>query len=61
MYEGYLHGLSTPEDVDYARPGLPDDTKGAAISVAFLLVASVIVLTVMKRSGFRAMVAVGRS
>lgn len=33
----------------------------AAISVAVMIVAATLILTVMKKSGFRAMVAVGRS
>lgn len=41
---------------DYAVP----DARGAALSVAVMMVTAVIVLAVLKQSGFRAMVAVGR-
>ena len=36
------------------------DPKDAAISVAVMIVSAAVVLTVLKKSGFRAMVAVGR-
>lgn len=39
----------------------PDSARGAALSVAVMIVASALFLTILKRSGFRAMVAVGRS
>jgi hypothetical protein len=42
---------------DYARAG---DMKGAAYSVAIMILGAVLFLTVLRRSGFRAMVAVGR-
>jgi len=62
VYEGYYQGgsMSTPFEsgVDFA---MPDDAKGAAYSVAFILIAGTLVLTFLKRSGFRAMVAIGRS
>ena len=43
-------------------PDMYDDTdpKDAAISVAVMIVMAAVVLTVLKKSGFRAMVAVGR-
>lgn len=37
----------------------PESTQGAALSVAVMLVASVLFLAVLKKSGLRAMVAVG--
>lgn len=44
-------------------PGLYDDQtpKAAAVSVAVMIAMAAVVLTVMHKSGFRAMVAVGRS
>jgi|KBSMisStandDraft_5_1062788.scaffolds.fasta_scaffold02270_11 hypothetical protein len=43
-------------------PNTYDDTdpKDAAVSVAVMIVMAAVVLTVLKKSGFRAMVAVGR-
>lgn len=48
--------LQAPLDFNY------DDgsAKGAAVSVAVMIVAAALFLTVLKKSGFRAMVAVGR-
>lgn len=39
----------------------PDSATGAALSVAVMIVGAALFLTILKRSGFRAMVAVGRS
>jgi hypothetical protein len=36
------------------------DAKDAAVSVAVMIVMAAVVLTALKKSGFRAMVAVGR-
>ena len=36
------------------------DPKDAAVSVAVMIVMAAVVLTALKKSGFRAMVAVGR-
>lgn len=38
----------------------PTSTRMAALSVAVMIVAAALFLTILKRSGFRAMVAVGR-
>lgn len=45
------------------QAGMYDDQapRDAALSVAIMIVGAAVVLTVMKKSGFRAMVAVGRS
>lgn len=59
-YEPYMNDTASPEVVDFVGAGLPDDPKSAAISVAFLLVFAALFLAVLKRSGFRAMVAIGR-
>jgi hypothetical protein len=45
-YDGSVYDDATPKD--------------AAISVAVMIVSAAVVLTVLKKSGFRAMVAVGR-
>ncbi|HMC97433.1 MAG TPA: hypothetical protein VKG92_07270 [Flavobacteriales bacterium] len=45
---------------DYGVDFTPNDTKGAALSVAVMIVGAAIFLALLKRSGFRAMVAVGR-
>lgn len=66
-YAGYTMGgrVAAPRHApsvveDYVTP-TPDTFQGAAFAVGFMLVASVLFLTILKRSGFRAMVAVGRS
>lgn len=61
-YENYYQpqGMAAPQDAGLPYD-LPDDAKGAAYSVAFILVAGTLLLTFLKRSGFRAMIAVGRS
>jgi hypothetical protein len=61
-YDNYYQpqGMAQPEDAGLPFD-LPDDAKGAAFSVAFILIAGTLVLTFLKRSGFRAMIAVGRS
>lgn len=46
---------------DYVDDALSASTPGnAAVSVAVMIAVAAIFLTVLKRSGFRAMVAVGR-
>lgn len=57
--------------MDYTQYGDPDpgsylnldpsSPRAAAISIAIMIALAAIFLTVLKRSGFRAMVAVGRS
>lgn len=58
-YGGFIN--DTPRMVDDYVDLTPDTARGAAVSVGVLLVASALFLTILKRSGFRAMVAVGRS
>lgn len=55
FYDGTPH--DSGEYVDF----FPDDAGSAAISVGVMLASAVIFLAILKRSGFRAMVAVGRS
>lgn len=63
MYNTYggervARGRPTPADL----PALgANDAQGAAVSVAIMIVGAALFLTILKRSGFRAMVAVGRS
>lgn len=59
-YAGVYNDTTTPVEGGPLGVAMPDDFKGAAVSVAFLLVGSALFLTLLKRSGFRAMVAVGR-
>lgn len=62
-YDGYMgRGQRMAPDThdfggDFSVPSSPVD---AAVSVAFMLGIATIVLIVLKKSGFRAMVAVGR-
>lgn len=62
-----LHGYGgVVNDVPGNHPGdyvtlQPGDASTAAISVAVMIVGAAVFLTILKRSGFRAMVAVGRS
>jgi hypothetical protein len=51
----YSHGAYDPETYDQAS------AQGAAIYVGVMIALSAVFLAVMKKSGFRAMVAVGRS
>lgn len=54
---GFALRRSAEDLVDFT----PDSARGAAVSVAVLLIACTAFLTLMKKSGFRAMVAVGRT
>jgi hypothetical protein len=47
-------------DYDDVPAGFTDQAGNAAINVAVMVAVAAIFLTVLKRSGFRAMVAVGR-
>lgn len=59
-YGGERIARGRPTPVDLPALGA-DDAKGAAVYVAVMIVGCALFLTVLKRSGFRAMVAVGRS
>lgn len=48
---------SFEDALDHAQGG---NTRGAALSVAVMVAGAAIFLAVLKKSGFRAMVAVGR-
>jgi hypothetical protein len=62
LLESYAGAATAPaRDVAEYANYAPTSAKGAAISVAVLIVSAALFLTVLKRSGFRAMVAVGRS
>lgn len=54
-----MDGYNAPDPTDYVDFN-PDSTRNAAISIAFMIALAAIFLAVLKRSGFRAMVAVGR-
>lgn len=49
-----------PDDMQDYLDFQTTDARGAAIGVAVMIVTAAIFLTILKRSGFRAMVAVGR-
>lgn len=51
----FSHGAYDPDIYDDAG------VQGAAIYVGVMLVTAAVLLSIMKKSGFRAMVAVGRS
>lgn len=49
-----------PDDYQEYLDFSTDDARGAAIGVAVMIVTAAVFLAVLKKSGFRAMVAVGR-
>lgn len=54
--DGYYHDGDRLGPIDLN----PDSPERAALSVAFLLGIATVFLLILKKSGFRAMVAVGR-
>lgn len=56
---GVVNDTTGASPADYF--GYSGDASSAAIGVAVMIVGAAVFLTILKRSGFRAMVAVGRS
>lgn len=55
-----MDNYNIPDPTDYVDFN-PDNPRNAAISIAVMIGLAAIFLTLLKRSGLRAMVAVGRS
>lgn len=60
-YGAVVNDVPGRSAADYGVSVSPADARGAALSVAVMIVGAALFLTILKRSGFRAMVAVGRS